>query len=290
MHKANPALHGMILMVGCVGVFALLDTTGKYLSRWYPVPAIVFARYAFNLIALLLFLGITGKLHLVRTTRPGIQIARGVLLGSATLLFFSALRVMPLADAAAISFVLPLFVAALAMPILGERLDAARVLAIVIGLTGALIIVRPGTGSFTYYALLPLGMAFCNALYQILTRKVSGIEPPLTSLFYGTLVGTVMFVPAVPLAWVPPMDAWHWSLFISLGCLGALGHFILIRAFDHAPATLLAPLVYTQLVWVLILGLIVFGDLPDAWSFLGMGIIVTAGLYLIRRQRLGVRG
>ena len=140
----------------------------------------------------------------VRTARPGIQFARGLLLAAATSLYFTSLKVLPLADAAAISFVMPLFVAALAVPMLGERLDLARTIAILVGLAGALIIVRPGSDLFTPYALLPVAMALCNALYQVLTRKVAGIEHPLTSLIWGAIVDAVLLSAAAPFTWKTP--------------------------------------------------------------------------------------
>ena len=285
----NPALRGILLMFIALGVFTLMDTIGKYLSHWYPVPGLVWARYAINILMLLAFLAWRGELRYVRTARPGIQVARGLLLGMATLLYFTALSRMPLAEASAIAFVLPLFVAVLAVPMLGELLDAGRLAAILVGLAGALVIVRPGSEAFTVYALLPLGMALMNALYQILTRKVAGLEPPLTSLFYGSLVGAVMFLPALPFAWQTPQDPWHWALLVVLGLLATVGHFILIRAFDFAPATLLAPFVYTQLLWTMLVGFLVFGDFPDGVSLVGMAIIVGAGLYLVGRQRLTVK-
>lgn len=289
MRPSNPALRGILLMFIALGLFTLMDSIGKYLSRWYPVPGIVWARYAINLLMLLAFLAWRGELRYVRTARPAIQLSRGLLLGMATLLYFTALSRMPLAEASAIAFVLPLFVAVLAVPMLGERLDAPRVAAILVGLAGALVIVRPGSAAFTLYALLPLGMALMNALYQILTRKVAGLEPPLTSLFYGSLVGAVMFLPALPFAWQTPQDPWHWALLALLGLLATVGHFILIRAFDFAPATLLAPFVYTQLLWTMLVGWLVFGDFPDSWSLIGMAIIAGAGLYLVGRQRLTVK-
>ena len=285
----NPALRGILLMFIALGVFTLMDTIGKYLSHWYPVPGLVWARYAINILMLLAFLAWRGELRYVRTARPGIQVARGLLLGMATLLYFTALSRMPLAEASAIAFVLPLFVAVLAVPMLGELLDAGRLAAILVGLAGALVIVRPGSEAFTVYALLPLGMALMNALYQILTRKVAGLEPPLTSLFYGSLVGAVMFAPVLPFAWEMPQDPWHWVLLLVLGLLATVGHFILIRAFDFAPATLLAPFVYTQLLWTMLVGFLVFGDFPDGVSLVGMAIIVGAGLYLVGRQRLTVK-
>ena len=141
----TPALRGILLMVAAVGFFVSMDSIAKYLSRWYPVPLIVWARYVANLAVLLAFLAARGELRLLRTARPGLQFARGLLLALATLLFFTSLSVLPLADANAIGFAMPLFVAALAVPMLGERLEVPRLIAILAGLAGALIIVRPGS-------------------------------------------------------------------------------------------------------------------------------------------------
>jgi len=276
-------------MVAAVGVFTLMDAIAKYLSRWYPVPGIVWARYALNLLILLAWYAARSELGRVRTSRPGIQIARGLLLAGATLIYFTSLTVLPLADAAAIAFVLPLFVAALAVPILKERLDMPRVLAILLGLAGALIVVRPGSAVFTLYALLPMAMALCNALYQILTRKVAGVEHPLTSLLWGAIVGAVLLSTALPFAWKTPDQAAHWALLGVIGLLASVGHYLLIRAYDYASTTLLAPYTYSGLIWAMLLGLAVFGNFPDGWSVAGMAVIVVSGLFLANRQRLTVR-
>jgi drug/metabolite transporter (DMT)-like permease len=276
-------------MVAAVGVFTLMDTIAKYLSHWYPVPGIVWARYASNLVVLLAWFAVRGELGRLRTARPAIQLARGLLLAGATLFYFISLSVLPLAEAAAIGFVLPLFVAALAVPMLKERLDAPRMLAIAAGLAGALLIVRPGSASFTLYALLPMAMALCNALYQILTRKVAGVEHPLTSLVWGAIVGAVLLSAVLPFAWKTPDQALHWWLLGVLGVLASIGHYLLIRAYDYAPATLLAPYTYSGLVWAMLLGLAVFGNFPDGWSLAGMAVIVVSGLFLAGRQRLTVR-
>jgi len=273
-------------MVFAVGCFALMDTIAKYLSQWYPVPVIVWARYALNLVVLAVFLAATGRVDVWRARRPGIQMLRGLLLATATLVFFTSVSLMPIAEAAAIGFVLPLFVAILAVPILKERLDMPRLLAIVVGLAGALVIVRPGSEVFTWVALLPVVMALCNALYQILTRMVSGVDRPYTSLFYGALVGAVLISLLVPFYWRTPEGWWHWTLLLVVGVLATIGHLALIRAYETATAGLLAPFVYSQLVWVILLGWLVFGDFPDGWSILGMAIIVGSGLYIVNRQRL----
>jgi len=272
-------------MVAAVGTFSVMDTTAKYLSGWYPPAFIVWARYASNLAVLLVFFTVRGELGRLRSTRPGLQLARGLLLALATLLFFTSLSVLPLANANAISFVMPLFVAALAVPMLGERLAPQRLVAILAGLAGALIIVRPGSDLFTPYALLPLGMALCNALYQILTRKVAGVEHPLTSLIWGAIVGALLLSIAAPFVWVTPTAPFHGLLIVVIGVLASVGHFLLIRAYDHASATLLAPYTYTALVWAMLLGWLVFGDFPDGGSLCGMAIIVASGLYLASRQR-----
>ena len=285
----TPALRGILLTVAAIGVFVCMDTIAKYLSRWYPVPGIVWARYVINLAFLLAWFAARGELGRIRTARPGIQLARGLLLAAATFLYFSSLRVLPLADAAAIGFVLPLFIAVLAVPMLGERLDPSRGVAIVVGLAGALLIVRPGSSVFTWYALLPVGMAVCNALYQILTRKVAGVEHPLTSLVWGAIVGAVLFSAMAPTYWQTPDRVEHWALLGVIGLLASIGHYLLILAYEYADATLLAPFSYTMMIWALLLGYLVFGQLPDGWSFAGMGVIVAAGLFLAGRQRLTVR-
>ena len=283
---ATPALRGTLLVVLAVGIFAVMDTIAKYLARSYPIPGLVWARYAANLVILLAFLGARGEFKRLRTARPGLQILRGLLLAGASALYFTSLTVLPLAEAAAIGFVMPLFLALLAVPMLGERMDGGLLAAVLVGLAGALVIVRPGASVFTPYALLPVGMAVCNAFYQILTRKVAGVEHPLTSVVWGAIVGTVLFSLVAPFAWVTPANPWHWFLLGVIGMLASVGHFLLIKAYDYATATALAPFFYTQLVWVMLLGWLVFGDFPDGWSLFGMGIIVAAGIFLVGRQRL----
>ena len=284
-----PVLRGIALIMFAVAIFATMDTTAKYLSRYYPMPGIVWSRYAGNLVLLVALFGVTGRWRLMRTARPGIQVLRGILLGSATMLFFLSLVKLPIADATAIGFVMPLFIALLAVPMLKERMDAPRMVAILAGLAGALIIVRPGASVFTPYALLPLAMAVVNSLYHILTRRIAGLEPPMTSLFYGALVGAVMFSPVVPFQFQAPETAFHWLLLAMLGGLATIGHLALIRAYDYGPATVLAPYQYSILVWVMLYGYLIFGDFPDRWSIVGMAIIVAAGLYLANRQRLTMK-
>ena len=278
-------LRGILLIVLAVSTFAVMDTTAKYLSRTYPVPAIVWARYFAQALFMLLVLGPRLKLDLLRTRRPRLQLARGVTLAFATLLFFSALSLMPIAEASAITFVSPLLLTALSVVLLRERVPPVAWVAVAAGFVGVLIIIRPGGAVFSPAALLPLATACCFAGYQIMTRQLAGVDSSFTTLFYSAIVGTALMSLVVPFFWHPPENVGHALLLAMLGILGALGHFVLIRAFHHAPASVIAPFVYSQLVAVLILGYVVFGEFPDGWSLTGMAIIVASGVFIALRAR-----
>jgi drug/metabolite transporter (DMT)-like permease len=278
-------LRGILLIVAAVSIFAIMDTTAKYLSRTYPVPAIVWSRYVFQAVFMLVVLGPRLKLDLVRTRRPGLQVARGVTLALSTVLFFSALARMPIAEASAITFLSPLLLTALSVLLLRERVSPAAWLAVATGFVGVLIIIRPGGAVFSPAALLPLATAFCFAAYQLMTRQLASVDSSFATLFYGAIVGTVLLSLLLPFYWHPPESLAHGLLLAMLGVLGSVGHFVLIRAFEHAPASVLAPFVYAQLVSVLILGYLVFGDFPDGWSLVGMGIIVASGAFVASRGR-----
>jgi drug/metabolite transporter (DMT)-like permease len=277
------ALRGILLIIAAVSTFAVMDTTAKYLSRTYPVPAVVWARYFVQAIFMLVVLGPRLKLDLVRTRRPRLQILRGITLALATALFFSALSLMPIAEASAITFVSPLLLTALSVLLLRERVPPVAWVAVAAGFVGVLIIIRPGGAVFSFAAVLPLMTACCFAGYQIMTRQLAGVDSSFTTLFYAALVGTVLTSLVVPFFWHPPETVLHGLLFLMLGVLGAVGHFVLIRAFHHAPASVLAPFVYSQLVAVLLLGYVVFGEFPDQWSLVGMAIIVTSGVFIALR-------
>lgn len=278
-------LRGILLIVAAVSIFAIMDTTAKYLSRTYPVPAIVWYRYCFQSLFMLAVLGPQLKLGLVRARRPGLQVARGVVLALSTLIYFFALSLMPIAEASAITFLSPLLLTALSVLMLRERVSPAAWVAVATGFVGVLIIIRPGGEVFSPAALLPLATAFCFAAYQLMTRQLAGIDSSLATLFYGAIVGTALLSLLVPFYWLPPESLAHGLLLAMLGILGSVGHFVLIRAFEHAPASVLAPFVYAQLVSVLILGYLVFGEFPDRWSLVGMGIIVASGAFVASRGR-----
>jgi drug/metabolite transporter (DMT)-like permease len=170
--------------------------------------------------------------------------------------------------------------------ILKEKVEFARWLAVAGGFVGVLIIIRPGSGVFTWASLLPLGSATCFACYQILTRKLANLESPYTSIFYAGLVGSVMMSLALPYIWTVPQSLHHALLFVVIGFIGGASHLILIKAYDYAPASRLAPFSYTQLIWVMLSGYLVFGDFPDHWSLIGIAVIVASGIYIATHQRL----
>lgn len=277
-------IRGILLMMLAVALFALLDTVVKYLGRHYPVPGLVFARYGVHLLVMLILLAPRRGLGLVRTSRPGIQIVRSLLLLGASFFFFTALKYLPLAEAAAIGFVTPFLVTAFSVPLLGEKVGIRRWSAVAAGFLGVLIIIRPGAEAFSIGAIFPLLMALCYSVYQILTRKISAHEDAIVSLFFTALVGTLVMSLVLPFAWVTPTTLWHGTLVVATGCLGAFGHFVLIKALAHAPASVLAPFSYSQLLWVTLFGYLVFGDLPDLIAVLGMAVIIASGLYIAWRE------
>lgn len=271
-------------MIVAVTILALLDTTAKYLSRTYPVLGVVWARFAFQTLLMLVVLDPRSRLDLLRTSRPRVQIFRGIVLMAASMLFVSALARMPIADASAIGFLSPLIITALSVPMLRERVDALSWLAVLCGFAGVLVIIRPGGDMFSWSALLPLGAAACFALFQVLTRKLAGVDPTLPTLFYPALVGTLIMTFVLPFYWSTPQTPMHSALFVFMGFLAGVGHFIMIKAYQFAPAPLVAPFVYSQLVVVIGLGYAVFDELPDRWSVLGMAIVVASGAFIFKRQ------
>jgi drug/metabolite transporter (DMT)-like permease len=281
---ADHHLRGILLIMVAVSTFAVLDTMAKYLSRTYPIPLIVWMRYATHVLVMLALLAPRVGKGLVTSRRPGLQVIRGVVLAASSLFFFSALAFMPIAEASAITFLAPLLVTAMSAYFLKERVRRSAWAALGAGFVGVLFIVRPGSAVFTPAALLPLATAVCFATYQLLTRRLAGVDSTIATLFIGALVGTLVVSFLLPFFWGLPQSALHAALFVLLGVLGAAGHFVLIRAFEYAPPGVLAPFVYTQLLTVLVLGFIVFGEFPDGWSLVGMAIIVLSGAWIAARQ------
>lgn len=270
------------LMVGTCGLFVAMDAIAKALGPDYPVAQIVWARYAFHLGSLLVFLVLTGRLASVsRTRRLGLQLGRAALMLLSTALYFVALRFIPLAVATALAFISPLIVIALAAPLLGERVERRCWAAVAVGFVGALVIIRPGFGEIHWAMLLPLIVALTRALYSLATRALGATDHPYTTLFYSALVGTVVTGAWLPFEWRTP-DAAGLALMTALGLFGAVSHFLLIRAYVHAPSAVLAPFSYSELAWAIAFGVVAFGEYPDLRSLVGAAIIALSGLYILR--------
>ena len=276
----------MLLISVAVILFTVMDAISKYLTRFYPVTNVLWARYLFHTLLVVVVIAPRHGLGLIRTQRPGIQVLRGLLLAGASLLFVTAIKYMPLAEATAIQFISPLLVTLLAVLFLQEKVELSRWLAILAGFSGVLIIIRPGTGIFTWASLLPLGTAGLFASYQVLTRHYAGRESPFTLIFYPGLVGMLLLFLTLPFAWTSPQSLEHLVLLAVAGIIGGAGHLILIRAYELAPASRLAPFSYTQLVWVTLAGYVVFDNFPDNWSLAGISILVASGIYIATRQHL----
>ena len=274
---------GILWMLLTMFLFACINAIAKYLALSYPVPQVVWARYAFHLLLLALFL--RGRLpRSAATRRLGLQLLRSSIMVITTGLYFTGIHFIPLADAGAIMFVAPILVTALSLPLLGERVGPRRWAGVAAGFVGAIIIIRPGVGVMHAAALLPFGAACLHAIYQITTRKVSNIDPAITSLVYTALVGGLVTSAVVPFFWTAP-DAAGWTLMALLEFLGGVGHFALIKAFQAAPVATVTPFGYTILLWVTLFGFVLFDDLPDAWTIVGALVIVASGLYIFHREQ-----
>lgn len=284
----NTRITGILLMLCAIFCFAGLDATAKFAMHTVPEPVAVFFRYFVALgIAGLIVLR-AGGLPLFRTRHVALHVLRGIMLLMSTVLNFWAITYLQLAQTSSISFTIPLWVCGLSMAVLGERVGIRRWTAVCIGFLGVLVVMRPGSASF-HWAMIPsLGSALCGAVYNIATRKVGGTDRAETSLFYATLVGVMGA--ALPLHWVWRLPAgFEWVLLCGMGLFGCVGHLLLTQAHRLAPASVLAPFVYSQIVWMILLGYVLFGDTPDLWTLVGAVIVIASGLYVFARERtLGV--
>lgn len=281
MTDAAHRLRGIVLFLIALLLFAALDATAKYLSAVFAVPLLVWARYMVHCVFMLATVAPSLGRELVVTRHPWQLAVRALLLVGVTLFGQLALKTMPLAETTALVFVTPLLVALLASPMLGERVSRRAWLATLAGFAGVLLIARPGgamSGSGVIYAL---GAALCYALYQIMTRQLAASEHPLRLLFTTALGGTVAMSFALFTHWDGTLPTASQAVLIaSLGLYGGVGHFLLIRAFREAPVSTLSPLLYVQLIWATLLGVLVFSHLPDTLALAGMVIIGASGLSL----------
>ena len=268
----------MLLAVLC---FTLLDTIAKRLvvGDIHPLQ-VVWGRYAFSFLPLLVIPFHSG-LRRLATKRPALQLVRGLTLIGATAAMFAGLRTLPLADAYALSYLSPVIVAVISYYAFAERLNRWQLISLAMGLAGVLIVIRPAFAQAGGAIIFPLLMALSYAIYQVLTRVVRRADDATVSVFYASLVGAGLTTLALPFVW-QPMPATHWLWFALMGCCGLVGHWLLAVSAHRAPASLLAPLSYTQLVYAALFDLFVFGAIPDQWTLAGSALILVAGALLWR--------
>jgi len=288
--QARQRLKAIGLMLLAVAFFSGLDTSAKYLAtrEGLGVGQIVWSRCIGQFVLLLLLVpsfGVMSARALFVTNSLGWQLVRSVLMVATTAFNFLALQYLRLDQTVTIVFLAPLMVALLAGPLLGEWVGKRRLAAILVGFAGVLIAVRPGVGDIHPAVLYSFAGMLAYAFFIILTRRMAHVDPPLVTLFYSMFAGTVGAIPFAIADWVTPPDVLSWVLLGALGILGGFGHWLFLHAYRLAPASAIAPFLYTQLLTMVAFGLIVFGDLPDLWTLAGATLIVASGIYLINRER-----
>jgi drug/metabolite transporter (DMT)-like permease len=281
----NP-LRGIVLSSCACAVFAIADTTSKYLSASMPVIEIQWIRYVlFFAMAAILAAHAPGRP--LRPRNPKLQLVRGLCVSASSVLFVYGIREMTMAQATTISFLSPLLITVLSIPLLHEFVGPRRWAAVVAGMIGMVIVVRPGSAGFQPAALFGVASSSCWALALIITRKIAASDPPQITIFWSALVGAVALTVLLPFDAIWP-SWWQLSLCLMLGVASSAGQWLVVLAHRLAPASALAPISYTQLPWVTIGGYLVFGNLPDRWTLVGASIIIASGLYTAHRER--VRG
>ena len=261
----------------------MVDTICKFYTDELHAVMLVWGYFVGITIFVAGCFGVQRRFDLLRCNRPLLQVARpGFLVGSIASLFVS-LTYLPIAEATAIGFTGPLFITALSVLVLGERVGWHRWLAVIIGLAGVMVIVRPGGAVWHWSAGMALLGAICFALFQLVTRRLANQDLHQTTLLYTSIVGVAWASLLVPFFWITPTIE-HIGVFLVIGAMGAGAHFSMLQAFARAEASLLAPFNYSKIIWVTILGYLVFGDLPGIDTVIGCSIIATAGLYVVYRE------
>jgi len=284
-HQRRQRLIGIALMCGAVALFACLDATAKYLNTQMDSLEIAWARYTSAFVLTLIVSNPITHTGLLRTRSLKLQLIRSVLLVASTALNFLALRWLQLDEALSIIFTFPFIVAIISGPMLGEWIGWRRWSAIGFGFAGVLLITRPGLGGMHPAAFISLAATFCYGFYAVITRIVSRVDSNQTSLFYANFIGALVMLPVIPFVWQPPAN-WLIALMLAMiGVFGSAGHYFLIAGHKLAPASVLSPFIYTQLIWVVILGYVVFDHVPTGWTMAGAAMVIGSGLYLLYRER-----
>ena len=265
-------------------ILPVMDGLAKYLSVDLPVLQIVWARYFFTVVITLSFIIIFFRKQLVWTSKPKLQLFRGLILLCANMLFFYAISIISLTKALTLAFVAPLIVTALSPFILGEIVGYRRWLVVIIGFIGSLIVIRPGLIEFNLATLAALGTGFFYGIYFIITRKLHTADSPLLTLLITGVVGAIILSAYMPFSWIEPNPN-QWLFMFCIGLCASVGHFFLILSLKYADASKLAAFSYFEIVTNVIIGYYFFSDFPDIWTWVGLLIIINSGIYISIRER-----
>ena len=281
-------LKAILLMCTGVTVFAGLDTTAKYLGSKMGIPTseIVSIRFLGQFFWMTVALGPAAMPKLLKTNNLTLQLTRSTLMAATTVFNFIAVKYLRLDQTISITFLTPLVVAALAVPLLGEHVGWHRITAICVGFLGILIVVRPGLATMHPAFIAAFLSMLSYSLLLIVTRRLTAFDAPLVTLAYGAVVGVFVSAPFAFSQWLWPDSVLIWVLLLALGALGGGGHFLMIQSYRFAPVSAVTPFLYFELISMITLSYLVFGDKPDYWSFIGSLVIVASGLYLIHRERI----
>jgi drug/metabolite transporter (DMT)-like permease len=279
----NPQV-GIILMILAMLIIPVMDGIAKDLSARYSITQITWARYFIHFSFMFPLVLMQFSLSSLLPKNPGLQLLRSSLLMCSTFLYFWAISLIPLVDAIALIFIYPIIVTALSALILKEPVGIRRWLAVTAGLFGACIVVRPGVLEISLGTFLALGAGSSYGCYLIATRKLANSAPPLVTLTFTALVGTLVFSVLVPSYWQIPTYT-DLMLMLALGLLAALGHYLIIKSFEYAQASVLAPYGYSEIITASLIGYFAYGDFPDSYTWLGISIIIASGIFISVRER-----
>jgi drug/metabolite transporter (DMT)-like permease len=287
MNQAQHPFKGVMLAASALLLFAGMDSCTKYLTTHYEVPIVVAMRYLVHLALMLVILAPRHPQALVKIQRKKLVLLRAASLALLSLFMALALQRMPVAETTAITFTAPLMVALLARPILNERIGIIGWVAVLMGFGGMLLIVRPGSGLDAVGVVFAFLAAIIGTTYQLLSRVLASTEKASAMLFYAALIGSIVYGLAFPFFWENKTPTTlEVGLFFFMGAAGGFGHYLFTLAYQHAPASLLAPVTYLQLIWALLLGWLLFNSIPDSTSLLGMSIVAVSGLMIAFKSRL----
>jgi drug/metabolite transporter (DMT)-like permease len=277
-------IRGILSMIVGGGSLTMSDAATKWLTASLPIGEILFVRALVVTIAIGLIMWRSGSFAGLRIGRFRNIGTRSVLAVCSTFLIVASLARLPLNEVIAILFVGPLFVAVLATPLLGERVSVHRWLAVLIGFTGMLIMVRPGTAGFQLVALLPVVAALVAATRDIVTRRISTAETSIAILFYSMVALTLVGLATAPFGW-RPMDGGELAIVILAGLMFGIGHYFVIEGYRYAEASVVSPYRYTNLIWAALLGFVLWGEIPSIWVLAGTPLVVGSGLYILLHER-----